>query len=1820
MRKFIFATILLFLGLGQMSAYYYLPSDFEGGNWDNTGYSMGDGNSITFYAVNPISGKADNKYYFKLYLTGWSGQSGDNLIEAASGDALDSYGHNSGDAMWLVFNQIADVTIYVSNTSTNKLTIVANPSQYFIKYPWDGTNWTYSGMMVSNLDGTYSVKGAYHGKSYDHARRGSDGGAGSVYHDNGATIVGDTPSDGDDCIFTLKPNNDYALEIRKTSSVTKTNYIYFDNTQSGWSDSYIYFAYGHPTYTQIDALTAVDNTKLYYGVTADTWDGGVGYYGVFGSGEAFSSGSWGQNNLANAAHYSLPYTTSLNLESGYNYIVGKASATNGTAITITKTGNSASALNTTQTIQYALSMDNGSTYKVMSSGSTPGAISISAYKFVNDTYNSVINTSNSQSISDNSTGTYIASVPAAYTGATTLTATAGTGYTFVGWKIGTSEDAASSPCYPTAATTYTARFKANVYTVTLNTNGGTINEGDVTSYTYGIGATLPMDVTRDGYAFLGWYDNSSLTGSAVTTISTSATGNKEYWAKWAVNIPQASAGTYIPIGTVPATSGDKTPAACVALVGCRVDGNYGAEAYTSFTVGNTNGTPMSITISLNATEAANYLFSFKSGNNSGTATVSLSLKNSSDEVIWNNGGNNVSISNTGGWTLTEAHTFLLGDLAAGTYTLTITGVSKSGSYYGNFGNFCFHTPTTLFMPYDDTDAHKLNVKMATTSGLNISGTYLSSITANSYADEIYMYITDAGYYQVYAGYGYATAGTDQFTITITDMSTGTAEVNAQNYTVTSSMRYIMKNRISTGWKKIRLDHPITPASGSFRMEKMYFIPVQDIPNSNENLLDVTMATVSGMKINGTYLTEITAGSYADDIYMEVPQDGYYQVFAEYGYSTVGSDQFTITITDMNTDVAEVNAKNYILTDSKKYLMSDYITAGLKKIRLDHPGPISDSRYRLQKMYFIPIQTMPDSPSNLLDVTNATVSGLSISGNYLSNITVSSYADDIYVNFENGGYFQLHSEYGWATAGTDNFTITITDVNSSTDEVAKNFVVASTSNYLITDYISAGLKKIRLYYPGPTITSKFRFQDTYFDQIPNLPLTGTSTLNLNQLGAVFNDCRYEDANANIGYVKNGGYADNYIVYNESAGIYSLKTNISWYNKGGTFKITITDIATYEVEVDTVESSTITGTGNVELTLNDRLTTGLKKMRFDFVKDGESDYLFNINNVSFYTLTLAYDDNGGSGGPGSEFWAPSATNYLSTTEPTRAGYTFAGWNEAEDGSGATTYAAGDAYTMPLTDNTLYAVWAPDLTFTGGTKDHETEWNTAANWSPASVPTIYSNVTIEAPVEVNVANAKAKSVVIYNNGNTKTGKLTIGAGKALAVATTIQKTADGSTKTATTAADIILESDGSNGTGALITGEESTNTVATVHFYTKARKDASDHYVNQYFGIPFASTSKYSYYGSYLRVYDDNTWASLSSDNMTPWTAYRIMRAEQDDGETYVMDGALILPGTSGTQELSLTRSGDNMFANSWTAPIDIASLAGENNDYPGFDGVDPTIYIFNAGSADDYGSGTIVNKSASAGQWIALPVSGVKTDASDYDLAVIPSQQAFLVQTEGEGSTHTLTLDYNDNVYVPATEGVDVVATRAPKRTETREVEIMRLNLSATSGLGDRVLFYLHEDFSNAYDRGWEAYKLPGSDFAPQLCAYSPLGEMAIAATNDVEGTVLGFYSGTQDNSYTFSFGYDGSDIWYLNDLMTQQSTRIAEGYTYHFTAAAGSVAESRFVISHTPIAQVPTELSTTDVQQSGARKVMIKGILYIVRDGRIYTVDGMSVNERKEVTL
>ena len=118
-----------------------------------------------------------------------------------------------------------------------------------------------------------------------------------------------------------------------------------------------------------------------------------------------------------------------------------------------------------------------------------------------------------------------------------LTRPAGDTGSYFMWLDSNGNSYAPGASVPADVTELTVQWTAPTYTVTLNAGDGTINSGNVTSYTYGVGATLPTadDMTYTGHTFKGWYDNENLTSSPVTAIGDTETGNKEYWAKWEIN-------------------------------------------------------------------------------------------------------------------------------------------------------------------------------------------------------------------------------------------------------------------------------------------------------------------------------------------------------------------------------------------------------------------------------------------------------------------------------------------------------------------------------------------------------------------------------------------------------------------------------------------------------------------------------------------------------------------------------------------------------------------------------------------------------------------------------------------------------------------------------------------------------------------------------------------------------------------------------------------------------------------------------------------------------------------------------------------------------------------------------------------------------------------------------------------------------------------------------------------------------------------------------------------------------------------------------------
>lgn len=111
------------------------------------------------------------------------------------------------------------------------------------------------------------------------------------------------------------------------------------------------------------------------------------------------------------------------------------------------------------------------------------------------------------------------------------------GYNFIGWSTtenGAVEYNGGDIYSENNDLTLYAVWEVMRFTVSFETSGGSINSGEITEYTYGIGAVLPTDVTKDGYDFAGWYEDALLQGVRVYEIKASDYGDKKYYAAYSI--------------------------------------------------------------------------------------------------------------------------------------------------------------------------------------------------------------------------------------------------------------------------------------------------------------------------------------------------------------------------------------------------------------------------------------------------------------------------------------------------------------------------------------------------------------------------------------------------------------------------------------------------------------------------------------------------------------------------------------------------------------------------------------------------------------------------------------------------------------------------------------------------------------------------------------------------------------------------------------------------------------------------------------------------------------------------------------------------------------------------------------------------------------------------------------------------------------------------------------------------------------------------------------------------------------------------------------
>ncbi|MBR1716692.1 MAG: InlB B-repeat-containing protein [Paludibacteraceae bacterium] len=521
------------------------------------------------------------------------------------------------------------------------------------------------------------------------------------------------------------------------------------------------------------------------------------------------------------------------------------------------------------------------------------------------------------------------------------------------------------------------------------------------------------------------------------------------------------------------------------------------------------------------------------------------------------------------------------------------------------------------------------------------------------------------------------------------------------------------------------------------------------------------------------------------------------------------------------------------------------------------------------------------------------------------------------------------------------------------------------------------------------------------------------------------------------------------------------------------------------------------------------------------------------------------------------------------------------------------------------------------TGGTG-----WSNTSNWEGASLPNPYASVRIDAPCVVGDGEkAKAGMIKIHTGSDTKhtyTGSLTIQPQGRMIVENGVYRV-DGTnyaTYLPTEPNNLVINADAGH-TGALIFSNPRGNTQATVYLYSKAT--TSEHTCWQYVGIPFGSLSPAVswFYNAWMMKYTTGTttgdtelysWEYISNyDVLNGFQGYALT---QTAAKSYQLQGGLA-PTTDKVLAVSNAGAGGkgwNLYANSWTAPIHIDKMEASD-----FVNADATIYLYNTGSRADWDGSTVdeAGTSTTAGQYLAVPVGLAEYTGTKY----IPSMQGFFVQGNHASAAGSVRLRY-DAVVRDTTVMADL---NTPLRTPSRETVNQEPEHVTMVVRGEKYTDVLHlfrsDEWSAGYENGYDAHKVEGDDYTPQLYAVTGKEELAVVATDEWEGTVLNFRAGSEDGEYTIFFRYNESEAeaLYLYDLTTETYTRIENGGSYHFSTTDKET-HPRFILTYNApsVATGTGDVQRDDVQSTKARKVLLDNHVYIFRNGKLYDSTGKMV--------
>ncbi len=499
------------------------------------------------------------------------------------------------------------------------------------------------------------------------------------------------------------------------------------------------------------------------------------------------------------------------------------------------------------------------------------------------------------------------------------------------------------------------------------------------------------------------------------------------------------------------------------------------------------------------------------------------------------------------------------------------------------------------------------------------------------------------------------------------------------------------------------------------------------------------------------------------------------------------------------------------------------------------------------------------------------------------------------------------------------------------------------------------------------------------------------------------------------------------------------------------------------------------------------------------------------------------------------------------------------------------------------TLTRFGRKEYIFNGGNNDNPIDWHEPSNWNRGAVPDKYHDVRIQADVNIS-SPAEVFGLTIDPNCSihiasteTTTGGLTVGAHGIQGAAS------DGSS---------IIIDNLETGAGFLRISPEYKGTMPrlTMRYQTKSTLDdgANKDATWQYIGAPGANC-QFTVNGiTWLYQWSEpQNWINKTGTlTLEPFAGYAITQYGKPTYE-------LIAEPINTSQTITLTKTssgmnGNNLFANSYMAPIDAKNFTPED-----FEGdLEKTFYIFNSGSWNDWNKyDTEESKGSNGndtpGQYCAVPAfSSSYMDGAE--ITTLPPMQGIYVIANADGAK--IRLNYNKHVWKAGTN-TDITTDmhepmRTPQRIQAQEqmqrssFRRIRLQLNSANSGADRLYIIQSDETTPAYDNGYDA---PNQTVTGLTNIYTTesFGKMEVSCSNHIDSMYIGFQAGS-DTQYTLSFSSLIGDMLYLEDLEQDTIVAMQQDMPYTFTATALSINDYRFRLLLSPKGGNNSPTDTEDI--------------------------------------